>query len=166
MKSVRMAMAALALCGMMSPALAGANCATPEEAQALKAAAVQQQLMVAAFMCRDRDAYNRFVMTYQGELQGSDAMLKAYFVRQGRHGEADYDSYKTRAANLSALDQARDAGAFCALAGELFAAALESRAPLDALIAAAPPAPGVLDVCVERPMDRGSLHMAQAGPDK
>ena len=70
---------------------------------ALKTAAVQQQLMVAAFMCHDADVYNRFVQTYQGDLQRSDAVLKSYFVhRDGGRGEADYDTYKTRAANLYA----------------------------------------------------------------
>jgi hypothetical protein len=135
---------------MMNPALAAGGCATEDQAMALKTAAVQQQLMVAAFMCHDADAYNRFVQTYQGDLQRSDAVLKGYFVhRAGGHGEADYDTWKTRAANLYALDQARNDRAFCAMAGELFAAALASQAPLAAFVAASASTPDFAQVCIQ-----------------
>lgn len=150
MKIIRTAVAAVALCATMNPAWAGDRCATPDDALALKTAAIQQQLMVAAFTCHDADAYNRFVMAYQGELQRSDAVLKAFFVhRGGRHGQADYDSYKTKAANLYALSEARDDRAFCAVAGELFAAALATQSPLAAFVAAAPSAPGFAEICVQ-----------------
>ncbi len=163
MKMVRTVISATLLCGLVNPAWAG-ECAAPREAMALKAAAVQQQLMVAAFMCGEKAAYNRFVVAYQTELQTSDAVLKSYFVRMDRrHGEVNYDAYKTRAANLSALSQARDR-AFCAMAGQLFAAALESQAPLAAFVAAAPSAPGFTEVCIDRRQDnRGRVHVAEAG---
>ncbi len=53
MKIVRTAVTALALCALTNPAWAGAPCATSADQMALKTAAVQQQLMVAAFMCHD-----------------------------------------------------------------------------------------------------------------
>jgi hypothetical protein len=107
-----------------NPALAAGGCATPADAAALKTAVMQQELMVAAFQCREADAYNRFVTTFRGELQSSDAALKAFFIRRGgEHGEAGYDSFKTKAANLSALEQARHSAAFCADAHALYAAA-------------------------------------------
>jgi hypothetical protein len=132
---------------------------------ALKTAAVQQQLMVAAFMCHDADAYNRFVVTYQGELQHSDAALKTYFVRrEGRQGEADYDTYKTKVANLYALSEARGDQAYCALAGELFAAALRTQAPLMAFVAAAPSGPDLSQVCATNVADMRArnVRLAQA----
>lgn len=105
---------------LTGPALA-AGCASQADASALKTAVLQQELMVAALQCREAAAYNRFVVAYRGELQSSDAALKAFFVRRGgEHGESGYDTFKTKAANLSALEQARDAKAFCADARALF----------------------------------------------
>jgi len=108
------ASATIALLALANPAWA-AGCASPIDASALKTAVMQQELMVAALQCHEASAYNRFVMSYRGELQSSDATLKAFFVRRGgEHGEAGYDTFKTKAANLSALEQARDAKSFCA----------------------------------------------------
>jgi len=109
------------------PALAG-SCASPAEATALRAAVIQQELMVAAYQCHEAAAYNRFVISYRGELQASDAALKTYFVRRG--GEAGYDSFKTKAANVFGLEQARHADAFCASAHALFAEAFANRGSL------------------------------------
>jgi hypothetical protein len=112
---------------LQGPALA-ASCAAPAEATALKAAVIQQELMVAAYQCNETRAYNRFVINYRGELQASDTALKAYFVRRG--GEAGYDSFKTKAANIFGLEQARHTDAFCANAHALFAAAFANRGGL------------------------------------
>jgi hypothetical protein len=114
-----------------NPALAAGSCATQSDASALKTAVMQQELMVAAFQCRETNAYNRFVTTFRGELQTSDAALKAFFIRRGgEHGEAGYDSFKTKAANLSALEQARNSAAFCADAHALYAAAFAHQGSL------------------------------------
>jgi hypothetical protein len=160
MKMMRTAMAAIACMGLANPALAAGGCATETEAMALRTAAVQQQLMVAAFMCQGKEDYNRFVQTYGRELRNSDAVLKAYFMRLG--GLVAYDAYKTRAANKSALEQARNDRAFCTLAGQLFAAALRSQAPLAAFVAAAPSAPGFTEVCID---NRNRVHMAEAAQE-
>ena len=126
------ASATIALLALCNPALIGsawaAGCASPEEASALKTAVLQQELMVAALQCHESGAYNRFVNTYRPELQSSDATLKTFFVRRGgEHGEAGYDTFKTKAANLSALEQARNGGAFCADAHVLFDLPIEER---------------------------------------
>jgi hypothetical protein len=119
---LKLTCATIALVALSNPALA--ICASPTDAIALKTAVLQQELMVAAFQCHEAPAYNRFVLGYRGELQASDAALKAFFVKRGgEHGEAGYDTFKTKAANLSGLEQARDAHAFCADAHALFAAA-------------------------------------------
>ena len=134
---------------LANPALA-AGCASPSEAAALKTAVIQQELMVAALQCHEAGAYNRFVLTYRGELQASDAALKAFFVRRGgEHGEAGYDAFKTKAANLSALEQARNAGAFCADAHALFAAAFANQGSLMGFVEARAGATDIGGICAE-----------------
>lgn len=134
---------------LANPALA-ADCASPAEAAALKTAVMQQELMVAALQCHEAGAYNRFVINYRGELQSSDAALKAFFVRRGgEHGEAGYDTFKTKAANLSALEQARDAQSFCADAHVLFGAALANQGSLMSFVGARAGATNIGNVCVE-----------------
>lgn len=121
--------ALIALLALCNPALAA--CATQADAAALKTAVMQQELMVAALQCHEAGAYNRFVISYRGELQASDAALKSFFIKRGgEHGEAGYDTFKTKAANLSGLEQARDSGAFCADAHALFAAASQNQGSL------------------------------------
>src|ERR1700757_1129622 len=149
--------ATIALCALSitltlslaEPALA-AGCASPAEAAALKTAVMQQELMVAALQCHEAAAYNHFVIAYRPELQESDAALKAFFVRRGgEHGEAGYDTFKTKAANLSALEQARDAGAFCADAHALFQAALANRGSLSSFVESRAMGTDIGNVCVE-----------------
>ena len=143
------ASAAIALLAFAHPALA-AGCASPADASALKTAVMQQELMVAALQCREAGAYNRFVMTYRDELQSSDASLKAFFVRRGgEHGESGYDTFKTKAANLSALEQARDTAAFCADAHALFTGVLAHQGSLMSFVNAKAGDTGLGNICVE-----------------
>jgi hypothetical protein len=136
MKLLQSACATIALLALSNPALA-AGCATPGEASALKTAVMHQAMMVAALQCKEVNAYNRFINTYRGELQSSDASLKGFFVRRGgEHGEAGYDSFKTKAANISGLEQARDTGTFCADARALFAASALNRGTLASFVEA------------------------------
>jgi hypothetical protein len=143
------ACATFALLALANPALA-AGCASPTDASALKTAVLQQELMVAALQCHETSAYNRFVMSYRGELQSSDASLKAFFVRRGgEHGETGYDTFKTKAANLSALEQARDSNSFCADAHALFTAALAHRGTLMSFVEAKSSDTGIGNICIE-----------------
>jgi hypothetical protein len=145
----------------ISPALA-AGCATPTDAAALKTAVMQQELMVAALQCHETSAYNRFVMSYRSELQYSDAALKAYFIRRaGEHGEAGYDTFKTKAANLSALEQARHAGTFCADAHTLFAAAFANQGTLMSFVESRSAATDIGNICAE---SHPTLVLASAAP--
>ncbi len=74
-----------------------ASCANSEDMLAVRAAAVQQRLMVAAFSCHAIERYNKFVTTYQKDLQASDRALQNFFRRlNGQTGVADYHSFKTR----------------------------------------------------------------------
>ncbi|MBV9548766.1 MAG: hypothetical protein JO256_03725 [Alphaproteobacteria bacterium] len=105
---------------VLSAHSAFASCLSERETAALKIASLQQRLMVAGLACRADEAYNRFVLAHRAELQRSDDDLKAYFTANG--GEAGYDSYKTRLANLAAHGPATDQQVFCDTAGRDFRA--------------------------------------------
>jgi hypothetical protein len=139
--------AGIAFLALANPAFAAAECATAADASALKTAVMQQQLMVAAFQCHEASAYNRFVTTYKSELQSSDGALKSYFIRSKR-GEAGYDSFKTKAANLSALEQARHSDAFCADAHALYAAAFAHQGSLMSFVETRAAAANIGNICV------------------
>ncbi len=106
------------LCLVVSANAAFAACAGPRQVAALKIAVLQQRLMVAGLACGAGDSYNRFVLAHRAELQRSDDDLKAYFIANG--GEAGYDAYKTKLANLAAHGPATDQTAFCATARQDF----------------------------------------------
>lgn len=92
---------------------ASALCARPAEMTALKVAALRQRLMVAALACRQADAFNRFVIAYQGDLESSDRDLMGFFSRRdGDDGADSYNAYKTKLANDASLRSLRDPG-FC-----------------------------------------------------
>ena len=104
-----------------------AGCARPEDMTAIKAAAVQQKLMVAALSCNAIQLYNNFVTAYQKELQDSDRALQNFFRRMnGKTGTEDYHAFKTRLANASSLQSIGDITAYCASTKEVFETALNS----------------------------------------
>jgi hypothetical protein len=104
------------------------GCANPEDISAVRAAAVQQRLMVAAFSCQAIDRYNKFVITYRNDLQASDLALQRFFRRlYGQTGTADYHAFKTRLANTSSIDSIHDVRGYCANAEATFDAALSDR---------------------------------------
>ena len=108
-------------------AASAAGCARPEDMTALKAAAVQQRLMVAALSCDAAQLYNNFVTAYQKELQVSDRALQNFFRRlNGKTGTEDYHAFKTRLANSSSMQSIGDITAYCSSAKEVFAVALIS----------------------------------------
>jgi hypothetical protein len=125
----RAASTLVAFTSLTASAMAADECARPNEAIALQTAAVQQQLMVAALVCRESGLYNSFVIGYQDELQRSDAVLQHYFESRSG-GIAAYHAYKTRLANAASLESIHDDN-YCGDAGMVFHAALASRgAPL------------------------------------
>ena len=101
-----------------------APCASRSDIDALRTAAMQQELMVAALSCHEIARYNRFVLAHQPELIASDGRLKAFFVSRDAHGgEAQYHAYKTELANASSLRSIREVDTFCAAAETEFDAA-------------------------------------------
>jgi hypothetical protein len=121
---------ALASLAMVGQSFAAEICARPDEALALKTAALQQELMVAALSCDDAGAYNRFVISHQRELQDSDATLLNYFQRASqRTGTENYSTYKTALANDFSLASLRGGRAFCYAAETAFGDAFNARNP-------------------------------------
>lgn len=101
-----------------------ARCASPGDMLAVRAAAVQQTLMVAAISCRATKPYQDFVMGYRQQLQDSDVALQNFFRRMNDvTGTADYHAFKTHLANAAAILPSQDAGKFCANAKVMFEAA-------------------------------------------
>jgi hypothetical protein len=120
---MRTAGSVLALVAMAGQSWAAGSCAKPGEALALKTAAMQQELMVAALYCNDVGLYNRFVVSYQHELQDEDATLLAYFQR-GHGGSSAYHAYKTALANDFSLSGLHGMQAYCSAANVAFDTAL------------------------------------------
>lgn len=134
-KIVKTGAAALMLACMGSNVWAAAatasGCARPADMNALKTAAMQQRLMVAALSCGESQSYNNFVRSYQTELQASDKNLQAYFKRvNGKTGTADYHAYKTRLANSSSMAVINDSVGYCASAKAQFEQALDMKVVL------------------------------------
>lgn len=116
-------LAAGCLFAMAVPALAGGTCETADEAAALHATALQQEMMVAAFQCADVAAYNEFVLSHRPGLQQADRDLMAFFTRTTASPFDAYNLYKTELANASSLRFSTDR-AFCARMAADFRAAV------------------------------------------
>jgi len=103
---------------------AGPGCESPQGEAALRTAALQQYLMVAALTCQRVPAYNGFVVSHQRELQESDrALLQLFMRRDSQRGDADYNAYKTWLANAASMRSLHDPR-FCEIADSAFGAAV------------------------------------------
>ncbi|MDE2477132.1 MAG: hypothetical protein KGO48_18905 [Alphaproteobacteria bacterium] len=98
-----------------------ASCAHPNEMAAVKTAAIQQRLMVAALTCHATPSYNKFVVSYQKDLQASDRQLENFFRRlHGKSGTEQYHAFKTRLANESSMASIHDFAGYCDSAQQMF----------------------------------------------
>lgn len=141
-RPLRTAVAVVAICSMSANAwAAGALCAAPQEIAAIKTAAVQQELMVAALSCNAAPRYNQFVTTFQAALQSSDRALQAYFRRTaGRGATAAYHAFKTRMANAASRKSITHITNYCNAAEVSFQTALDSGSPtLASFLSTQPP---------------------------
>lgn len=139
MKQILRAGASATLLCFVSATLAQAKssaCATEAEISAIQVSAVQQQLTDAALACgqHETDLFNRFQTVFNKELRRSDALMLTMFKRVYgvSRGNAEYDSYKTRA--IAHAEQRRtipgEAANFCKAADIVFAAALAPDKPV------------------------------------
>ncbi|HEY2071097.1 MAG TPA: hypothetical protein VGG48_16185 [Rhizomicrobium sp.] len=129
----RTGLMALAAVMLASSALAKAapKCATADEVSAIQAAAIQQQLMVAALTCDQITNFNQFQVGFGPELRASDARLERMFKRMfgAGTGEAQYHAFKTRLANDSSINSIHDNTTYCHTASTVFEAALAPAKP-------------------------------------
>ena len=103
----------------------------PDEVSAVRVAAIQQELMVAALTCHEVSRYNAFQTGYGPELRSSDAALMRMFRRLygGHRGEAQYHAFKTKLANDSEMRSIHDNPGYCQEAGTMFTTALAGERP-------------------------------------
>jgi hypothetical protein len=121
MKAISMAVVGFAFCASTLESSGAEVCAGVDDLTTLQTAAVQQLLMVSAFVCNEVPSYNAFVLGHQGELQKSDLELQRFFVRLNtRGGIDDYHAYKTRLANTYSLLSVGDKQGYCAVARAAF----------------------------------------------
>lgn len=116
-----------------SPAALGGSlkCAKPDEVSAIQAAAIQQELMVAALTCNQIENFNAFQTGYSRDLRSSDGTLQRMFQRLygSRQGQSEYHAFKTRLANNSSIRSIHGNPEFCREARQVFAAALGTERP-------------------------------------
>jgi hypothetical protein len=166
MQGIKTGILGLALSSFVGNAWAADACARLQDITAMQAAAVQQELMVAAFTCKDDGLYNSFVITYQGDLQRSDRALLDFFLRVNTvTGTADYHSFKTRLANSYSLRSTSNERLYCTAALRTFRAALnEGRKSLAEFVMAEPVSfNGNYDSCGER-IEGGAMTAQIAAP--
>lgn len=123
---------ALAFLAAASPAIgASLKCAKADEVSSIQAAAIQQELMVAALTCNDVSSFNAFQTGYAKELRSSDGTLQRMFKRLYgmRQGESEYHAFKTRLANDSSIRSIHGNSDFCREAKQVFEAALGPERP-------------------------------------
>ena len=135
------------------------KCAKADEVSAIQAAAVQQQLMVAALTCNEISRFNTFQTNFGPELRASDATLARMFKRlYGARGEAEYHAFKTRLANDSSIRSIHDNVNYCQQAGALFTSALLPAKPTLVSFVS------VVQVVEESPVNSCELRVAVATP--
>lgn len=148
---------ALALLTAASAASAAPKCATTDEVTAIQAAAIQQQLMVAALTCNQVEHFNSFQTSFSKELRRADASLEHMFRRlYGGHGESEYHAFKTRLANDSSIRSIHDNQGYCHDAGMVFEAALIADKPTLASFVSG------IEVLEQGPVDSCQMKVAVA----
>ena len=167
MRGLKTGVLGLAFSSFIANAWAEDFCARASDITAMQAAAVQQELMVAAFSCNDFGLYNSFVVTYQKALQDSDHALQEFFLRRNADtGAADYHTFKTKLANAYSLRSSDNSAAYCGNTLRVFRAALNEGPKTLAEFVLAQPATFVAgyDACGERIEGAAMTARAAAPP--
>src|SRR5215469_6018261 len=155
-KTKKIGAIALAMATAATGAMGAPKCATGDEVTAIQAAAIQQQLMVAALTCNQVEHFNAFQTGYSKELRRSDASLNHMFRRLygGSHGDEEYHAFKTRLANNSSIRSIHDNENYCREAGMVFEAALTPDKPSLASFVSG------IEVTEQGPVDSCSMRVA------
>ena len=154
---------ALSLAGILvagNAFAASGKCAKANEVTAIQAAAVQQELMVAALTCDQVANFNAFQTGFGPELRSSDATLYKMFKRifGARQGEGQFHAFKTRMANDSSIRSIHDNQGYCKEAASVFAAALAPAKPTLAAFVSG------VTVQEESPVNSCDIRVASALP--
>lgn len=96
-------------------------CVSSIEKHALDSRVLQTELMVGGLSCGQQEQYNRFVESFQPQLQEQGEALKKLFARiHGRQAEGALNAFVTRLANDSSERSRNLTAEYCVFTWELF----------------------------------------------
>jgi hypothetical protein len=153
---MRRLVSAVAVMTMLSaqPVLAERQCTSMSDQSAFEVQALRSELMVLATGCHDDDRYNAFIRRFQGDLQGNERAINAYFQhRYGRAAQTEHDRFVTDLANAISRQGSDLGGDFCPRNGKIFneVQALDSSAELADFAAGKDLVPPSVDICAPMP---------------
>jgi hypothetical protein len=158
------AVAALSIL-FIQPVLAQPQCSSMADQSAFDIQALRSELMVLATGCHDDDRYNAFIRRYQGDLQGNERAINAYFQhRYGRSAQTEHDRFVTDLANAISRQGSDLGGDFCPRNGLIFneVLALESTSELADFAAGKNLIPVSVDICTPMPTSAAPVRKAVA----
>jgi hypothetical protein len=132
------------------PVLAQRPCTSLSDQSTFEVQALRSELMVLATGCHDDDRYNAFIRRFQGELQGNERAINAYFQhRYGRTAQTEHDRFVTDLANAISRQGSDLGGDFCPRNGLIFneVLALQSATELADFAAAKDLVPTSVAIC-------------------
>ncbi len=153
----------------VQPVLAQPQCSSVADQSAFEVQALRSELMVLATGCHDDDRYNAFIRRYQGDLQGNERTINAYFQhRYGRMAQTEHDRFVTDLANAISRQGSDLGGDFCPRNGLIFneVLALESAAELTDFAAGKNLIPASVDVCAPMPTNAAAVRKASVSVKK
>jgi hypothetical protein len=151
------------------PVLAERQCTSLSDQSAFEIQALRSELMVLATGCHDDDRYNAFIHRFQGDLQGNEKAINAYFQhRYGRAGQTEHDRFVTELANAISRQGSDLGGDFCPRNGLIFneVLALESVTELADFAAGKDLVPATVPICTPMASSAASGRRAAAAAAK
>jgi len=151
------------------PVLAERQCTSMSDQSAFEIQALRSELMVLATGCHDDDRYNAFMRRYQGDLQGNERAINAYFQhRYGRAAQSEHDKFVTDLANAISRQGSDLGGDFCPRNGMIFneVLALQTPAELADFAAGKNLVPATVDICTPMPSSAATTRKAGTAASK
>ncbi len=147
------------------PVMAERQCASLSDQSTFEVQALRSELMVLATGCHEDNRYNAFIRRFQGDLQGNERAINAYFQhRYGRAAQTEHDRFVTDLANAISRQGSDLGGDFCPRNGEIFneVLALESSTELADFAAGKDLVPTSVTICAPMPSTTTSVHKVVA----
>lgn len=96
-------------------------CVSTNEKHALDSRVLQTELMVGGLSCGQQEQYNRFVQSFQPQLQEQGEALKRLFARiHGRKADGALNAFVTQLANDSSERSRTLSAEYCVFTWQLF----------------------------------------------